>query len=113
MDREQIVRILNHHAKFINDGSGSSIMAVRQRHFPRVADDIAKLSPSPSTEVENGWVKAGKMVIDILVENHQAQIAGFYNDDKTDEEKKKRNAVIEEYSDLIGIFKAKFKNESK
>lgn len=41
----------------------------------------------------------------VLEENYQAQIAGFYNDDKTDEERKIRNAVIEEYQDLIAIFK--------
>jgi len=49
-----------------------------------------------------------KDVIDVLSENHQAQIAGYYNDDKTDAEREKRNAVIEEYSDLLIIFKARF-----
>lgn len=42
----------------------------------------------------------------VLEENYQAQIAGFYNDDKTAEEKKIRNAVIKEYSDLIQIYKS-------
>lgn len=46
-----------------------------------------------------------KSFLDVLVENYQAQIAGFYNDDKTDAERAKRNAVIEEYQDLIAIFK--------
>lgn len=41
----------------------------------------------------------------ILRDNQQAQIAGYYNHDKTDEERKIRNAVIEEYRDLIMIFK--------
>lgn len=45
--------------------------------------------------------------IDILRENQQAQIAGYYNIDKTDEERKIRNAVIEEYRDLILIFKSR------
>ena len=47
-----------------------------------------------------------KDFLSILQENHQAQIAGFYNDDKTDVEKAKRNAVIEEYQDLISIYKS-------
>lgn len=50
--------------------------------------------------------------IAILQENYQAQIAGFYNDDKTDEEMKIRQAVIQEYEDLIGIFKARAKTLS-
>jgi hypothetical protein len=41
----------------------------------------------------------------VLQENHQAQIAGYYNVDKTDEERKIRNAVITEYADLISIYK--------
>lgn len=41
----------------------------------------------------------------VLDENMQAQIAGYYNDDKTDEERQKRNAVIDEYKDLILIYK--------
>jgi uncharacterized protein YktA (UPF0223 family) len=44
----------------------------------------------------------------ILQENHQAQIAAFYNIDKADEDKAKRNAVIEEYTDLIAIYKSKY-----
>lgn len=40
-----------------------------------------------------------------LQENYQAQIAGYYNDDKTDEERKIRQAVITEYEDLISIYK--------
>ena len=63
-------------------------------------DEIAKLKE----EVE----RLKKDVIDVLSENHQAQIAGYYNDDKTDAEREKRNAVIEEYSDLLIIFKARF-----
>lgn len=43
--------------------------------------------------------------LSILQENYQAQIAGFYNVDKTDEERKIRNALIEEYKDLIAIYK--------
>jgi len=50
--------------------------------------------------------RTAKYGIDVLQENHQAQIAGYYNHDKTDTEREKRNAVIEEYADLIGIFKA-------
>lgn len=46
----------------------------------------------------------------VLEENYQAQIAGFYNVDKTDEERKIRNAVIEEYKDLIAIYNHKFPN---
>lgn len=41
----------------------------------------------------------------ILQENYQIQTAAFYNIDKTDEDKAKRNAVIEEYKDLIAIYK--------
>lgn len=48
-----------------------------------------------------------KDFIVVLQENLQAQISGYYNVDKTDAEKEKRNAVIEEYKDLIAIFKAK------
>ena len=43
----------------------------------------------------------------VLIENMQAQIAGYYNVDTTDEERKVRNAVIEEYRDLISIYKHK------
>lgn len=50
----------------------------------------------------------GKSFLDVLIENYQAQIAGFYNDDKTDAERAKRNAVIEEYQDLIAIYKARY-----
>ena len=45
----------------------------------------------------------------VLEENYQAQIAGFYNYDKTDEERRKRLAVIQEYEDLISIYKYKTK----
>ena len=48
-----------------------------------------------------------KDFIVVLQENLQAQISGYYNVDKTDLEKEKRNAVIEEYKDLIAIYKAK------
>lgn len=41
----------------------------------------------------------------VLEENWQAQIAGYYNCDKTDEERKIRTAVIEEYKDLIVLYK--------
>lgn len=53
-----------------------------------------------------------KDFITVLQENLQAQISGYYNVDKTDAEKEKRNAVIEEYKDLIAIFKAR-KDEIK
>lgn len=46
-----------------------------------------------------------KDFLDVLQVNYQAQIAGYYNDDKTDEERKIRGAVIQEYEDLIAIFK--------
>jgi len=46
--------------------------------------------------------------LSILTENYQAQIAGYYNVDKTIKDKEKRNAVIEEYKDLIAIYKSKF-----
>ena len=48
-----------------------------------------------------------KDFIVVLQENLQAQISGYYNVDKTAAEKEKRNAVIEEYKDLIAIFKSK------
>jgi hypothetical protein len=48
-----------------------------------------------------------KDFIVVLQENLQAQISGYYNVDKTDLEKEIRNAVIEEYKDLIAIYKAK------
>lgn len=52
--------------------------------------------------------RAGKKdFIAVLQENLQAQIAGYYNVDKTDAQREKRNAVIEEYKDLIAIFKSK------
>lgn len=41
----------------------------------------------------------------VLEENYQAQIAGYYNHDKTPIEREKRNAVIKEYEDLIAIYK--------
>jgi hypothetical protein len=47
----------------------------------------------------------------VLTENWQAQIAGYYNLDKTDEERKIRNAVIQEYQDLIAIYKSKYKTQ--
>ncbi len=49
-----------------------------------------------------------KSFLDVLINNYQAQISGYYNFDKTDEERAKRNAVIEEYEDLIAIFKSKY-----
>ena len=53
------------------------------------------------------YFRAGrKDFIVVLQENLQAQISGYYNVDKTDLEKEKRNAVIEEYKDLIAIYKA-------
>lgn len=58
-----------------------------------------------STQADD-WLK-------VLQENLQAQIAGFYNHDKTPEEKKIRNAVIQEYKDLIAIFKHKFPSPPK
>jgi hypothetical protein len=48
-----------------------------------------------------------KEVLDILRENQQAQIAAYYNYDAEGEERNKRNAVIEEYRDLILIVKSK------
>lgn len=52
--------------------------------------------------------RAGKKdFIAVLQENLQAQIAAYYNVDKTDAQREKRNAVIEEYKDLIAIFKSK------
>ena len=52
--------------------------------------------------------RAGKKdFIAVLQENLQAQIAGYYNVDKTDAQREKRNAVIEEYKDLIAICKSK------
>lgn len=51
-----------------------------------------------------------KDFLSVLTENHQAQIAGYYNIDKTDAEREKRNAVIEEYSDLISIYKSNYLN---
>ena len=52
--------------------------------------------------------RAGKKdCLAVLDENLQAQIAGYYNLDKTELEKEKRNAVIEEYKDLIAIMKSK------
>lgn len=60
------------------------------------------------TEMMKASFRAGrKDFIAILDENLQAQIAGYYNIDKTDAEREKRNAVIEEYKDLISIFKSK------
>lgn len=58
-----------------------------------------------STQADD-WLK-------VLQENLQAQIAGFYNHDKTPAEKKIRNAVIQEYKDLIAIFKHKFPSPPK
>lgn len=50
----------------------------------------------------------GKDFFPVLEENYQAQIAGYYNVDKTDEERKIRNAVIKEYQDLISIYKSNY-----
>jgi hypothetical protein len=41
----------------------------------------------------------------VLIANWQTQIAEYYNQDKTDEERSKRNAIIEEYQYLIAIYK--------
>lgn len=65
-------------------------------------------NPSPPTTQDGDKDVKGKIFLDVLVENYQAQIAGFYNDDKTDAERAKRNAVIEEYQDLIAIFKQSY-----
>ena len=46
----------------------------------------------------------------VLQENWQAQIAGFYNVDKTLEEQEQRKKVIAEYQDLIAIYKNMKKN---
>lgn len=51
-------------------------------------------------------------VLSVLEENWQAQIAGYYNHDRTDEERKIRNEIIREYHDLIAIFKAKFESDT-
>ena len=59
-------------------------------------------------EMMKSSFKAGrKDFMSVLDENLQAQISGYYNVDKTDAEKEKRNAVIEEYKDLIAILKSK------
>lgn len=47
----------------------------------------------------------------ILEENYQAQIAAYYNIDKSEDEMQKRSAVIQEYKDLIGILK--FRKQTK
>jgi hypothetical protein len=45
--------------------------------------------------------------LSVLEENYQAQIARYYNDGfKTEGERKLINAIIEEYKDLIAIFKS-------
>ena len=54
-----------------------------------------------------------KDFLQVLQDNYQAQIAGFYNVDKTDLEKAKRSAVIEEYQDLIAIYKSNSKIKDK
>lgn len=47
--------------------------------------------------------------LDVLTINYQAQIAGFYNIDKTESERNARKAVMQEYQDLIHIYKHKNK----
>lgn len=71
-----------------------------EEDFYKFAKSIKPLSPAPTVSDIEGFLP-------ILQENYQAQIAGYYNYDKTDEERKIRNAVIEEYKDLIAIYKAK------
>ncbi len=46
--------------------------------------------------------------LETLQHNWQVQIAKFYNEDKTDSDKAKRQAVIDEYTSLIGLYKQKF-----
>jgi hypothetical protein len=60
-----------------------------------------------------GYEYLGNELLNILIENQQAQIAGYYNQDKTEEERKIRNAVIEEYRDLILILKSKLPPKTK
>jgi alcohol dehydrogenase class IV len=52
-----------------------------------------------------------KDFLSILDKNMQAQIAAYYNIDKTDEEKKIRNVIINEYKDLIAIYKSNINTE--
>lgn len=55
-----------------------------------------------------------KDFLPVLQENWQAQIAGYYNHDKTDTERAIRQAVIDEYKDLISIYKnGKWKGEDR
>ncbi len=43
--------------------------------------------------------------LSVLEENYQAHIAGYYNMDKTEEDRKIRSAIIQDYKDLIAIYK--------
>jgi len=101
VDREEIsisrlVEILNEKA-----------LGLDRANIYNMADTI-KSFQEENAKLKEEVERLKKDVIDVLSENHQAQIAGYYNDDKTDAEREKRNAVIEEYSDLLIIFKARF-----
>lgn len=66
------------------------------------------LDEHPSSLTGDAVEDVKKTVLEVLEENYQAAIAGYYNYDKTEIEKERGKALIEEYQDLIGIFKHKF-----
>lgn len=91
-------------------GFTEGVFAKTMRNFIAGAKSEAAKEYWQSLTTPAGNVKS---FLDVLTENYQAQIAGFYNDDKTDAERAKRNAVIEEYQDLIAIFKSGYTTPSK
>ena len=69
------------------------------------ANIISETSKDMLITIQRGIKLRQCNVLSVLEENYQAQIAGYYNVDTTDEERKIRNAVIEEYQNLISIYK--------
>lgn len=82
-------------------------------HERFVTNEELRESPAVSEVQEGERGKFQKTFLGVLQDNWQTQIAAFYNIDKTGEEKKIRNAVIQEYSDLIAIYKSFQSKEGK
>ncbi len=83
----------------------SDWVKVANKAIELIQSGIKLLSPSLQGHLEAVEKESFLIILDV---NMQAQIAGYYNDDKTDAERAIRNAVIEEYKDLIDIYKHKF-----